>query len=268
MIALTDREIWQELHGPFGHAEDLAKHLTALYASPNMEAVETIIWEHLCHQGSTYSSTLAALPHLLAVMDQVDAYEFKINMLLSLGVALKDFYVDKIDWAGYFQSEVLPRSVQRAIREAFVDGLRRLCAEFEVQRMHVRHWDEEDQVYFLVGYLAQHNEAVYADWLLAFSEGSEYVFACRQCEGEVFLWPKEGGLEAYNQDPVLAESVAKVSLTPNEEVLYLGRFADYVMQFGIQRLVGLLPYFAGAVHCPSCGEKARVWDGLLCSVGH
>lgn len=74
MLALDDPR-WAELRHAYGSATDTPILLKSLEANPNQEAGDpltsddpwNLLWGSICHQGSVYSASYAAVPHLIRI---------------------------------------------------------------------------------------------------------------------------------------------------------------------------------------------------------
>lgn len=81
-----DSPQWAELRTAYGTASDVPGMLEELYAG-RTEALDDL-FGYLCHQGSIYTASAAALPHLLHIAQTVkvaDAPEFQVDVLSLAG---------------------------------------------------------------------------------------------------------------------------------------------------------------------------------------
>ena len=72
-LALDDPR-WRELHECFGPAVDVPKLLRRL-ADPSSANVWDDMFTHLCHQGTAYSASYAAVPHVVRIAESTTAGE-------------------------------------------------------------------------------------------------------------------------------------------------------------------------------------------------
>ena len=61
-----DSPRWNELKQAYGTAEDIPVLIQTLAAEPGPDHWNEL-WGYLCHQGSVYSATYAAFPHLVEI---------------------------------------------------------------------------------------------------------------------------------------------------------------------------------------------------------
>ena len=65
MISL-DSQKWSQLQDAYGSAERVPDLLKRLYTDPNDDDALNEAWSTLCHQGTIYSASIAAVPHLVS----------------------------------------------------------------------------------------------------------------------------------------------------------------------------------------------------------
>jgi hypothetical protein len=63
-----DSPKWSDLHHAYGSAEDVPNLLKRLYADPTDEFALNDAWSSLCHQGTIYTASIAAAPHLVSLV--------------------------------------------------------------------------------------------------------------------------------------------------------------------------------------------------------
>src|SRR5262245_2479388 len=74
---------WSNLHHAYGRASDVPALLVRLRDNSDGYRWDDI-WSHLCHQGTVYTATYAAVPHIAALLQAADTDE-KVNLMLFLG---------------------------------------------------------------------------------------------------------------------------------------------------------------------------------------
>jgi hypothetical protein len=62
-----DNSKWNELQTAYGSAAHVPDILKRLYADPNDKDALNDAWSSLCHQGTIYSASIAAAPHLVSL---------------------------------------------------------------------------------------------------------------------------------------------------------------------------------------------------------
>ena len=64
MLSL-DNSQWNELQAAYGSANEILGLLKRLYANPTDDEALNDLWSSLCHQGTIYSASIPAVPHLV-----------------------------------------------------------------------------------------------------------------------------------------------------------------------------------------------------------
>lgn len=67
-VISLDSPNWVELQDAYGSAERVPVLLRRLYTDPNDQDALNDAWSSLCHQGTIYSASIAAMPHLVSVV--------------------------------------------------------------------------------------------------------------------------------------------------------------------------------------------------------
>lgn len=67
MLSLDDPK-WNELQAAYGSANEVPGLLKRVYANPTDEETLDELWSSLCHQGTIYSASLPAVPHLVSTV--------------------------------------------------------------------------------------------------------------------------------------------------------------------------------------------------------
>lgn len=83
MIGL-DSPIWNDLEDAYGSAEGVPGLLKRLYANPHDRAAWNDAWSRLCHQGTIYSASIAAVPHLVLIATDLPLTE-RLDPLILVG---------------------------------------------------------------------------------------------------------------------------------------------------------------------------------------
>ena len=266
MIQLDELHIWEKLSGPYGNSEEIPALLTQLGNTHSKKIADEIIWEYIYHQGSIYECTLATIPHLLKIADESNNPNFKLDLLLSLGIVL--IGIDETsNLQGIFKEENLAESIQKRIQTAFIDSLQLFKDGINHSFQHARSLEEESKRFFLIAFLVISKKHKEAEIFTIFSGNDEYVFVCPHCEEETFLWNEENILNAYSKDPVLStESPQKLSIEINESNPDLEWLETPVNEIGIHSLKPLIKYFRGDLTCHNCNKQSNVFAGILNSV--
>lgn len=83
MLSL-DSPKWNELQAAYGSAKEVPEMLKLLYTNPTDEDALNDLWSSLCHQGTIYSASIPAVPHLVSTVVN-STLEDRIGPLLLAG---------------------------------------------------------------------------------------------------------------------------------------------------------------------------------------
>ena len=83
MLSLDDPK-WNELKDAYGSASDVPEMLKRLYANPTDKELLNDLWSSLCHQGTIYSASLPAVPHIVSAVTN-STLEDRVGPLLLAG---------------------------------------------------------------------------------------------------------------------------------------------------------------------------------------
>ncbi len=83
MLSL-DSSKWYDLKGAYGSAEKVPNILRRLYADPSDREALDEAWGSLCHQGTIYTASIAAVPHLVSLATNM-ALRARLGPLVLVG---------------------------------------------------------------------------------------------------------------------------------------------------------------------------------------
>jgi hypothetical protein len=88
---------WKQLTHAYGSAEDTPEHLLALLSSDAQKREKALydLWASLCHQGSVYEASCAAVPFLIEILSQVPDEQQPSILYLLAGLAHRDSYAQR-----------------------------------------------------------------------------------------------------------------------------------------------------------------------------
>lgn len=83
----TDQTNWAALTHAYGSAEDVPGHLAALESddAEQRRVALDALWSSLCHQGTVYEASRAAVPALASLMSKVRDVEVRVDVAILLG---------------------------------------------------------------------------------------------------------------------------------------------------------------------------------------
>jgi hypothetical protein len=121
MLALND-PLWSKLDDAF-RSQDIPRLLSEFAETWDGAAANELLWGHLCHQGTCYGATYAAIPHLLKVAQPKENPRQRFDIAVFLGhVALRAFECDE-------PPQGLPQTLEAWDRK--LDCFRSLVASLE-----------------------------------------------------------------------------------------------------------------------------------------
>ncbi|CAM5533959.1 hypothetical protein [Streptomyces narbonensis] len=236
---------WPQLSHAYGSAEDIPALLARTASDPEPELWNDL-WSALCHQGSVYSASFAALPWLADVADNEDRHQ-AVNALNLAGAILAGS--EQTHGAGDVRTRhsaeiaTLLASVNRHLRTAahpseYIDLLESMLG-FE----GVVGWSED---------LA---------WGL---RNEEFQVSCPGCETDLFIVLGERGFFSTSEDYALSDdSIETRPLRPTSPADLEGigrRLHGIALTDGQHDVAHALTFVFGSATCPDCETDFAVAD--------
>ncbi|MFC5668441.1 hypothetical protein ACFP3U_36470 [Kitasatospora misakiensis] len=238
---------WSRLSHAYGSAEDIPALLDRIEAAPSAERWSDL-WSALCHQGSVYSASFAALPRLTAIAAAADPKEQLNALHLATAIVAGADQLDELDEVGdvrvtYAQEiAVLLRMVNEHLRTAP---------------------DRTDYIYLLEALLACEGVPVWGEDLAWGLVNGEYQISCPQCETDLFIAIGDYGYFSTSGDYALDDTVEKAPLRPADpgDLHGIGqRLHTLALSDGQGDVATALTYLFGSAHCTDCGTDFAVAD--------
>ncbi|MFG3000803.1 hypothetical protein [Streptomyces sp. NPDC048340] len=241
-LRMTD---WSQLGHAYGSAEGIPALLDRIASEPNAELWNDL-WSALCHQGSVYSASFAALPWLVCVADGDDR-EQAVSALTLAGASV----------AGAGQ----PHDAGDVRLEYAAE----IATLLSVANNRLRSASDRTEYAYLL-------EAVLSfDGVLGWSEdlawgltNEEYEVSCPHCEASLFIVLGERGFFSTSGDYALSEDdVETRPLRPADPAALDGigrRLHDIALADGQREVANALTYVFGAAACPDCETSFSVSD--------
>ncbi|MFE4696871.1 hypothetical protein ACFRIC_07225 [Streptomyces sp. NPDC056738] len=225
---------WSQLKHAYGTAEDIPALFERLGTEPNDE-VWSDLWSRLCHQGSVYSASFAALAPLADLGGE--AGKDGDNALLLAGAI-----------AAAADDET------RGQHGALIERLRAL-AHARIRRPA----EPGFYVYLLQTAMALDGVPVWSSALEGLADGTIEVF-CPECEMGVFVSIGEGGYfsavgdwEPGDPEGSPLRAAASADLEGPARVLY-----DAAREAGVDTVALALTYLFGEGTCGECGAEFSI----------
>ncbi|MEV8623468.1 hypothetical protein [Streptomyces sp. NPDC051079] len=236
---------WPHLSHAYGSAEDIPALLARIASEPEPELWNDL-WSALCHQGSVYPASFAALPWLADMADNEDRDQ-AVNALNLAGAIMAG--AEQPHGAGDVctrhaaEIATLLASVNRRLRTTtdrteYIDLLESMLG-FE----GVGGWSED----------------------LAWGLGNEeFQISCPCCETDLFIVLGERGFFCTSEDYALSDdNIETRPLRPTspEGLEGLGRrLHDIALTDGQHDVAHLLTFVFGSATCPDCETDFSVAD--------
>lgn len=230
---------WSTLKHAYGSATDLPALLAALSPDPDA-SVWYELWSRLCHQGTVYSASFAALPVLLAAAEQWKPTERAQPIALASSIlASKDAALRSVEW-------MIPR-FQHLCRESLAaSGV--------------------SQVEFI--YLLQAARSLDGDrfWgqKLDYLVSGEFPGACPHCGMELHLVIGEYGFFTTTEEWIHHPEGRRTAIEPKDGMLpevgqWMFERAKAAQQDEVAKWIS---HVFGNSACPSCGSGIAVPDAI------
>ncbi|MFD4133635.1 hypothetical protein [Streptomyces goshikiensis] len=228
---------WSRLSHAYGSAEDIPARLDRITADPTSERWNDL-WSALCHQGSVYSASFAALPWLVGVASTDDRAQ-AVDALNLAGAIMAG--ADQPHGAGDV----------RAKHSAEVATLLSLANE------HLRTAaDRSEYVYLLENVLSFEGVVGWSEDLAWGLTNEEYEISCPGCAVGLFIVLGERGFFSASGDCALSDDdVETQPLLPADPIGLTGigrRLHDVALADGQEEVANMLTYVFGDATCPDC----------------
>ncbi|MFJ8545915.1 hypothetical protein ACIRFH_28670 [Streptomyces sp. NPDC093586] len=233
---------WSRLTHAYGSAEDIPALLERIASDPT-SARWNDLWSALCHQGSVYSASFAALPWLVGVAGSGDRDQ-AIQALNLAGAIMAG--ADQPHGAGDV----------RARHSADVAALLALA------RQHLRTADDRGEyVCLLEDVLSFEGVVGWGEELAWGITNEEYEISCPGCAAGLFIVLGERGFFSTSGDYALSDDVETRPLLPADPASLTGlgrRLHDLALADGQGEVAHVLTHVFGGATCPDCGTGFSV----------
>jgi len=246
-----DSPQWAELQTAYGSASEVPAMLEDLYAG-RAESLDDL-FSYICHQGSIYTGSVAALPHLLKIAQTVqveDLPEFKVDVLTLAGAICESTDFTPEFYAPYIKKAFFEDALSLTLA-TLKDFSNSSCA-----------------LYLLKAAAAFAGHPAFSRVLDGFAD-EEFSTACPRCEADLYIWPAAHGLTVAAQDPVAFPDTERVPVV-------LGEPADsryHEAGQWVVQVLGKIPYqvglkegvqaLFGKASCPACKHEFLLVDRLI-----
>jgi hypothetical protein len=236
---------WSELHHAYGAADDVPELLEQL-GGGNLEDVMGDLYSTICHQGTVYTASYAAVPHLAKIAGATQDPEQRAEILTLLGSIV----------AGADGSQI-PADL-RDDYEACLPVATKLALKTLEEPI-----EPSAAVYLLEVAAALAGRPLPQGALVGFVD-EEFTIECARCKRELFLGPTKDGLSTAAEDPVTEPNTPRTPIVPGPELEHAETHRWLLRVGGVaMSLIGArLPSLFGAGTCPVCGASFSVMERL------
>ncbi|MEV7007336.1 hypothetical protein [Streptosporangium sp. NPDC051022] len=235
---------WSSLSHAYGSAEDIPSLLDRIETDPSDEDWSGLR-SALCHQGTVYSASFAALPRLTAIAVS-GAPDAQLHVLFLAGAIMAG--ADQPHGAG----EV------RATYAAEIAELLRM-ANGHLRTLRNR----TGYLYLLEAVLGLEGVPVWSEELAWELDSGEYEVSCPDCETDLFIVIGDHGCFSTAGDHALEDDVEKAPLRPTApgDLYGIGRrLHDIALADGHPDIATAMTYLFGNARCTDCGADFLVAD--------
>ena len=242
---------WTYLRHAYGAADDIPGLLAQL--SPDQSApVWEELWSRLCHQGSVYSASFAALSYLLKAAETWAPSDRAMVLALAAAiVASDDVAGSRADFLRGQESVVA--SLAAAARDAAAaPGL-----------------SVTDLIYVLQAVLAFEGDRFWGGQLDRLASG-EFEGQCPTCQAELYVVVGQYGFFTTSEEWVNRPGTTRAPIVPTEpgSLTGAGRWLDQQAARSSQPLVSRwIQHLFGMSSCPSCSRQFRIEESIRQACG-
>ncbi|MER6470956.1 hypothetical protein [Streptomyces collinus] len=225
---------WSQLKHAYGSAQDIPALFSRLEAEPTRE-LWSDLWSRLCHQGSTYSASFAALAWLTDVASQRG--QNRDDALLLAGAIV----------AGADEKTLAPYADK-------IEPLRLLAND------RIREPANPDvYVYLLQAAMAFDGVPVWSECLEGLAE-EEYEASCPECEMGVFIVIGEAGYFSAvgDYEPGDPAGIPLRPALPDDLDGPARQLYGAAYEAGAERVAVGLTHLFGSATCAECGSEFSV----------
>ncbi|TGN73979.1 hypothetical protein E5083_24720 [Streptomyces bauhiniae] len=236
---------WSKLSHAYGSAEDIPALLDRIASEPKPD-LWSDLWSALCHQGSVYPASFAALPWLADVADSDDR-EQAVNALTLAGAIMAG--AEQPHGAGDVRTD---HAVEVETLLAAVNQHLRVTS------------DRTDYIHLLEAMLGFEGVVGWSEDLAWGLGNEEYEVDCPGCEAGLFIVLGERGFFSTSEDYALSvDDVEGRPLLPANPADLGGigrRLHEIAVSDSQHEVAHALTYVFGHATCPDCETHFSVAD--------
>lgn len=238
---MADVTEWRSLRDAYGSAEQVGAILER--GDTDERGVWEELWSRLCHQGTVYTASYAALPRLAELATRRDPAGFVEPLFLATCI---------------IASTDGPES-EAAVRTRYADAIHVLHGV--AQRLLQMAGDDTDFVYRVQALLATEGSGVWGSRLDALAD-QELELACRNCGEQLLISLERSPAPVRQFDDAEAGTTSMVPAAPSGLTGSEARAYELAVAHGRPGLAGQMLEMFGVFECPSCHTQDRASAAL------
>lgn len=241
---------WTELEHAYGEAGDVPELLKAVEGPEDAEAWDEL-WSYLCHQGTVYSASYAALPALLGLASRRPPANRHDPLMLAGAIIASDDTPERVSVDDI-------RQKYRAELAAF-EALTHEALEVPELR-----GDATTFVFLLQTLLAFQGEPVWQRQLESLAEDG-YSVTCPGCD-ECLSLTFDDDHHAVVEDDEGDDDAVRLPLAPALPASLTGigaRLHRFTEEHGQPKIAHQLTYLFGRATCPACRTEFSPSDAVV-----
>ncbi|GAA0221248.1 hypothetical protein GCM10010492_19210 [Saccharothrix mutabilis subsp. mutabilis] len=216
---------WSTLTHAYGTAEDIPALLDRLATEPD-DAGWSDLWSALCHQGTTYPASRAALPRLADLAGRPEPV-YAAQAVVLAGAIVADGGEE--------------------VRVRFGEAVERLSRRADELLPAA---DDDTYAYLLEATLAFEGAAAWQDTLAWGVSGEEYEVECGECGVDLAISVADGTCAEEGGESTMTRPANAERLEGSER-----RAHDLATAHGKQQVARVLLHLYGQATCPACGSE-------------
>jgi hypothetical protein len=247
LIPLTETFMtdWSILEHAYGKAADVPLLLADLSPDPTAN-VWADLWSRICHQGTVYSASFAALPILADIAEGWKPADRCQVLVFAASILASDDVVGHRDDLLRPVASVIPR-------------FQGLCLE----SLAAPNAPQNDFIYLLQAARAFNGDRVWGQLLDQLADG-EFSGTCPLCGVELYMVIGKHGYFTTAEDWVRGPAKSRSIIAANPDAMHpVGEWMfQQAQKSGQVEVADRMRYVFGSSTCPSCSESFQVSDAI------
>jgi hypothetical protein len=234
---------WSELSDAYGSATAVGTLLRSLEPSPEADVWDEL-WSRICHQGTVYSASFAALPELVEVAAQWPPRE----RLMPVTLAGRILASNDGGAAQLFSDAALTEHGE-------------ILTTLTHETVVSWDWDNDQFVYLLAALLAFAGQRFWSRELERLADG-DLNFQCPHCNAELFVVIGRDGIFTSAGEWVNHSTSKRGAIFPATEPArgVQEKIFNVATTTRHDEVATWLLALFGSSECPECGGRTQIWE--------